>query len=307
MAFNLYFAGSWQSAVDEQMMELGANRLFSQINDRNGLKRWIPFKRENKVDNRLFIDSGAFSAHTKDTEVDVDAYISYLNENQGMFDVIAQVDTIPGKFRQPKTRQQINDAPEGSWQNYLYMRERVKDVDNLTPIFHQGEDFKHLKRMLETTFDGEHIKYIGISPANDVQTKDKKKWFEQVYQIIRDSSNPKVKTHAYGMTSLEALEQYPIYSADSTSWLLNAAMGAIMTPKGTIFMSERKDDNSGHWKNMSPADRQWILDHVTAYGMTMEDLATDYKKRELFNVMYLLEWAKNYEYKGTNRYQRRLF
>ena len=187
------------------------------------------------------------------------------------------------------------------------MRERVKDVHCLTPIFHQGEDFKHLKRMLETTFDGKHIEYIGISPANDVQTKDKKKWFEQVYQIIRDSSNPNVKTHAYGMTSFEALEQYPIYSADSTSWLLNAAMGAIMTPKGTIFTSEMKEHESGHWTNLSQADQEWILDHVDKYGILMEDLETDYKARELFNVMYVLEWSENYQFKGTRRYQRRLF
>ena len=304
--FNIYFAGSYQSKVDEEIMKRGGNRLFSQLNDRNGLKRWIPFK-QGGAPNKLFIDSGAFSAHTKDSEVDVDAYITYVNENEGMFDVIAQVDTIPGKFRQPKTRQQIIEAPESSWQNYLYMRERVKDVHCLTPIFHQGEDFKHLKRMLETTFDGKHIEYIGISPANDVQTKDKKKWFEQVYQIIRDSSNPNVKTHAYGMTSFEALEQYPIYSADSTSWLMNAANGAIMTPKGTIFTSEMKKRDSGHWTNLSQADKEWILDHVKSCGIEMSDLETDYKARELFNVMYVLEWANNYQFKGTQRYQRRLF
>ena len=306
MAFNIYFAGSYQKDIDEEIMKRGGNRLFSQLNDRNGLKRWLPFKEEG-ASNRLFIDSGAFSAHTKDSEVDVDEYIKYVNEHQGLFDVIAQVDTIPGKFRQPKTRQQIIDAPESSWENYLYMRERVKDVHCLTPIFHQGEDFKHLKRMLETTFDGKHIEYIGISPANDVQTKDKKKWFEQVYQIIRDSSNPNVKTHAYGMTSFEALEQYPIYSADSTSWLLNAAMGAIMTPKGTFFTSEMKKHESGHWTNLSPVDRQWLTDLADRYGISMHELETDYKARELFNVQYVLEWAKNYKYKGTNRYQRRLF
>ncbi len=306
MGFNIYFAGSYQSSVDGKIMELGGNRLFSQLNDRNGLKRWIPFK-EGGATNNLFIDSGAFSAHTKDSEVEVDDYISYVNEHPGVFSVIAQVDTIPGKFRKPKTRQQILEAPEKSWENYLYMRERVHDVPCLTPIFHQGEDFKHLKRMLETTFHGEHIEYIGISPANDVQTKDKKKWFEQVYQIIRDSSNPHVKTHAYGMTSFKVLEQYPVYSADSTSWLMNASMGAIMTPFGTIFTSEVKAGNSGHWKSLSANDQQWLIDHVDKFGMTMEQLESDYKARELFNVMYVLEWAKNYEFKGTGRYQRRLF
>ena len=306
MAFNLYFAGSYSSMVEEKLMELGANRLASQLNDRSLIQKWVTYISE-KEHRKLFVDSGAFSAHTKGRELYVDEYIQYLNDREGMFEVIAQVDKIPGEFGKPKTRQQLLEAPEESWQNYLYMRPKVKDYNKLTPIFHQGEDFAHLKRMLETTFDGEHIPYIGISPANDLNTRAKMEWFETVFKIIRESSNPNVKTHAFGMTSLKVLEKYPFYSADSTSWLMTAANGSIMTKRGIVLMSDVQIKNSKHYCHLPEDAKESIKAEIEGWGYTVEDCMTSYKIRSLVNVAYLMDWAKNYEFKGTNRYQRRLF
>lgn len=306
MGFNLYLAGSYSKMVDEKLQEMGVNRLASQLNDRSLLERWITYIKE--VEHRkLFVDSGAFSAHTKGRELDVDEYIEYLNARQGCFEVIAQVDKIPGEFGKKKTREQLLEAPELSWENYLYMRERVIDYNNLTPIFHQGEDFKHLHRMLETTFDGEHIPYIGISPANDVSTKEKAKWFETVFRIIRDSSNPNVKTHAFGMTSLDLLEKYPFYSADSTSWLMTSANGSIMTSWGLMLMSDVQVNNPKHFNHMSPETQAKVAEEVAKWGYDIEEAKTNYKIRGLINASYLKNWADNYKFKGTSRYQRRLF
>lgn len=306
MAFNLYLAGSYSKMVDEKLQEMGINRLASQLNDRSLLERWITYIKE--VEHRkVFVDSGAFSAHTKGRELDVDEYIEYLNARQGCFEVIAQVDKIPGEFGKKKTREQLLEAPELSWENYLYMRDKVIDYKNLIPIFHQGEDFKHLHRMLETTFDGEHIPYIGISPANDVSTKEKAKWFETVFRVIRDSSNPNVKTHAFGMTSLDLLEQYPFYSADSTSWLMTSANGSIMTSWGLMLMSDVQVDNPKHFNHMSKETQAKVAEEVAKWGYDIEEAKTNYKVRGLINASYLKNWADNYTFKGTSRYQRRLF
>lgn len=306
MAFNLYLAGSYSKMVDEKLQQMGVNRLASQLNDRSLLEKWITFSRE-KEKRKIFVDSGAFSAHTKGRELDVDEYIQYLNDRQGCFEVIAQVDKIPGEFGKPKTHEQLIKAPDESWENYLYMRERVIDKDRLTPIFHQGEDFKHLHRMLETTFDGEHIPYIGISPANDVSTKEKAKWFETVFRIIRDSSNPNVKTHAFGMTSLDLLERYPFYSADSTSWIMTCANGSIMTKYGLVILSDVQATNPKHFNHMPKPLQDKIVAEVARWGFTIEEGIKDYKVRGLINACYLKDWADNYTYKGTGRYQRRLF
>nr|DAK37791.1 MAG TPA: hypothetical protein [Caudoviricetes sp.] len=311
MGFNLYFAGGHAISTDEYLKERGANRLFNQLYERNGIgKRWIEHKQNNpETTSKLFVDSSAYSAHTKGAEVDIDAYIEYVNSNVGMFDCIAELDKIPGVFRQPKTREQLLEAPQISWDNYLYMRERMIEKDKLLPIFHMGEDFKWLELMLETTFEGgKHIPYIGISPANDSTTKHKDKWTERVFDVIRNSSNPNVKTHAFGMTVTSQLERHPFYSADSTSVLLTGAMGNIMTSKGLVDLSQKNGGLDAFRRLPKPVqvEVESIIEETGAH-FTVEQLVEDYKLRALFNVQYMLDWAANYQFKGIKSRQRRLF
>ena len=143
---NIYFAGSTFKGLNDWIQQNGFNKLFSQENDRREIANWVAHKRANKENSsKLFIDSGAFSAHTKGVEIDVDEYIDYLNKNEDALTIYAQVDKIPGEFGKPKTPEQIAEAPKMSWDNYLYMAPKLKNKDKLVPIFHQHEDFKWLK------------------------------------------------------------------------------------------------------------------------------------------------------------------
>lgn len=309
MAFNIYFAGGLPKDTEVLLQTHNGNRLYSQLHERNSVgNKWIPFKKENSNNtSKLFVDSGAYSAHTKGKALDVDDYIDYLNTNVGMFDAMAQVDTIPGEFRKPKTFKQLREAPEKSWNNYLYMRERVLDKDALIPIFHMGEDFKWLQNMLDATFEGDkHIPYIGISPANDSTTKFKDRWLEKVFRIIRESNNPNVKTHAFGMTVLSQLERHPLYSADSTSPLMTAAMGNIMTKYGLISFA-RKDGGIKNFERQ-PKDVQLSIRTIAEEaGYTVEELATSWRARVTFNCQYCMDWAETYQFKGIKYRQKTLF
>lgn len=307
MSFNIYLAGQYSKEVEDLIIEKGVNRLYSQLNDRNLGAKWLDYSKN--VDKRnIFVDSGAFSVHTKGKEVNVDEYIQYVNSHPNAFQAIAQVDKIPGEFGKPKTLEQLAEAPKASWENYLYMRERVNDKDCLLPIFHQGEDFKWLRNMLEwVDSDGKHIPYIGISPANDVATKHKEAWFATVFKVIKESSNPTVKTHAFGMTSLPLLERYPFYSADSTAWIMTAANGSIMTPWGIISVTSATETSANHYM-LCDEHKQRALDNwLASYNLTYEDCRNDYKCRGTVNALYLTDWANNYEFKGNNRFQKRLF
>lgn len=307
MAFNLYFAGGHTIASDEFMMKEGGNRLFTQSYERSMAERWLKHKRKGDFPNKIFVDSSAYSAHTKGLEVDIDEYIAYINSNKGMFECIAELDEIPGEYRKPKTREQMLRAPAKSWENYLYMRERVIDNHALLPIFHQGEDFKWLELMLETTFEnGKHIPYIGISPANDVSTPQKDIWMEQVFRVIRDSSNPEVKTHAFGMTALKQLERHPFYSADSTSAIMTGAMGSIMTPKGMLNVSD-KSDGLKVIQNSPKIVQDSIAEIVSELGYTIEEVASHHQIRAFYNIKFLTEWAKNYKFIGIKHKQKKLF
>lgn len=306
--FQLYFAGSQNKLAEAYLRKSGANRLASQLLDRNVIAGWIEGRSRGECQGYLFIDSGAFSAHTKGAELDVDSYIDYLNSIDDELHIFAQVDKIPGVFRQPKTKEQRAEAPEISWKNYLYMREKLKSPKKLLPIFHQGEEYRWLENMLEWTDEnGEHIPYIGISPANDQPVKEKEKFISKCFQIIKQSSNPNVCTHAFGMTSLRVLERYPFTSADSTSWIMNGANGSIMTKYGSVTISSGRLNAPDHILKMPKEAQKEIQRYVESHGYTMQALSDDYRQRVIFNIQYLLEWAQNYEYRPASARRRPLF
>lgn len=310
MAFNLYFAGSQCKEADELMVKLNCNRLFSQENDRKNISNWQNYKhsRRTQYKGNILIDSGAFSVHTKGIELDVDEYIEYINSIDKDIHIFAQVDKIPGEFGKQKTKEQILEAPALSWKNYLYMKDKVNSRDKLLPIFHQGEDFKWLHNILEYTHDdGSHISYIGISPANDKSAKEKEIFIHKCFNIIKKSSNPNVKTHAFGMTSRWILEQYPFTSADSTSWLMTGVNGSIMTPYGIILVSQNKLNDPSHINNMPIKARENVEQFVEKLGYQLEEAMIDYKIRMCVNISYLKQWADNYEYKPIKTFKKSLF
>lgn len=269
---DLYFAGSSHNQASAWINELQLNRLFSQELNRTEIARMIEMKKSGEYTGKIFIDSGAFTAHTKGITVDVDEYIDYLNSITDYVDCFAQVDCIPGVFGKPKTDEQLKEAPKLSWDNYLYMRPKLKQPDKLLPVYHQGETIDWLKNMLEWTDEsGKHIPYIGISPANDKSQKEKNAFIEMCFDTIRHSSNPNVKTHAFGMTNLETLTKYPFTSGDSTSWALTAVNGGIMTPFGVIGMSA-KSKNSNALKGKAPEVQQQIREFIQSRGFDMDDL-----------------------------------
>lgn len=306
--FQLYFAGSQNKLAEEYLRKSGANRLASQLIDRNVISGWIESRTRGQSRGNLFIDSGAYSAHTRNAELDVDAYIEYLNSIDDELHIFAQADKIPGVFRQPKTKEQLAEAPELSWKNYLYMRGKLKSPKKLLPIFHQGEDYKWLHNMLEWTDEnGEHIPYIGISPANDQPVKEKERFIDKCFRIIEKSSNPNVQTHAFGMTSLHILERYPFTSADSTSWIMNGVNGSIMTKYGSVTISSGRLNAPDHIRKMPKEAQQEIQKYVESHGYTLQGLADDYKQRVIFNIKFLLDWARNYEYRPSKVARRPLF
>lgn len=303
MAFDLYFAGTGHRGVHEFLTSQGACRLFSQLIDRGGIKKFLD---EDSFGAKLFVDSGAYTAYTKGVTVDVDEYIKYVESIIDKVTIFAQVDKIPGQFRKPKSNKDVLEAPYESWENYLYMRERCSQPDKLVPIFHQGENWKWLENMLEwTDSEGHHIPYIGISPAVDVPGIED--FLTKSFDIIEKSSNPHVKTHAFGMTRLNLLEKYPYTSADSTSWILNGAMGSILTPWGRVYVSDRREHDLNYIENQPLEAKQKIINYVEENGYTFEEVKESYFIRQLINIKYLLNWAANYEYKGYKSHHNRLF
>lgn len=294
----LYFAGGHQKKFHDYIKERGGHFLLSYVNERQPLLR---FFRAGEGD--FFIDSGAFTAHRKGIHIDVDAYCDFLNEHAPYIHIAAQIDTIPGRFGEAKTPAQLAEAPELSWANYQYMAPKLVNAAMLLPIFHQGEDFWWLEQMLAA-----HVPYIGISPANDRTETQKQAWMDLVWRRIEAGPHPAVQTHAFGMTNLKALEQYPFTSADSTTWLINSVYGAIMTTHGIISISDRKRlVNPAHLLNQPLPVQQRIRDEIATHGTTLEILQASTEARTFYNIDFFLDWEKHYVYRPRLKTQRLLF
>ena len=314
MKFDLYMASFDDNRIINNAWENDWPLLYSQINNRNVLMKRFDAPTKGK----LLIDSGAHSAHTKGIKLDLEEYIGFVNDHIEKTTLYVQVDKIPGVYLMPKTAKDFLEAPELSWENYLYMREKSKDPSKLVPVFHQGEDLKWLENMCNYTFsDGSHIPYIGLSPRGDVSLKAKYDFSAECFSVIQSSKNPTVKTHAFGATSLEMLERLPYTSADSTTWVLVSAYGQVWMPGAIIGEFDGvgiklgvSKENIAHptgtqtyWEQ-SPEIKKKLDDYFESIGTNIQELSVSHSARALASAKYVQKWAENYEYKGQKSFAR---
>ena len=295
--------------------------LITQL-DRSAITKTLTWKHEGFC-RWFFVDSGAFSIHTgnakfpgelpKDRELTFrdweDNYIDYLNSIDEDVDVCAQLDTIPGKFGQPKSAEDYAESAKKSWENYLYMRSKVKSPEKVMPVFHFGESFDVLKHMLEWKDEnGQHLDYIGISPANDASQEEKNIYLGEVADVIKASSNPKVKTHLYGCTSLDALSKYPCYSADSISHRLISGYCKILSQHfGVISVSKRTrtSNTKSNWSFIETADEynlNILKKEIEDCGFTLEEIQESSAARTVFTMYSIQQLTKTkYAYSETKK------
>ena len=310
--FDLYFASEDDRKNIDWFYDNDYPLLYSQVNNRTWLNS-SRFKSQTK--GKLLLDSGAHSAHTKGIQLDVDEYINYANEHIDTVTLYVQVDHIPGKYRMPKTAKDWLESPALSWENYCYMRERSADPNKLVPVFHQGEDFKWLKNMCDARFDGEPIQYIGLSPRGDVSLQAKYDFCAECFGVIEESTNPNVKTHAFGATSLDMLERLPFTSADSTTCNMVCAFGQVWVP-ATLFGNNDtvgvklgiSNQNKSHetstqvyWRQPKKVQDR-LKEYFDSIGTSVELLADSYTERNRVSAIFCHNWAMNYEYKGRRSF-----
>ena len=300
--------------------------LVSQV-DRGGVKKAIEWKRElvnyGSPDENgnykqthfcrwFFCDSGAFSVHTGKANVTQDEYIEYINSIADDIDVCAQLDTIPGKFGIPKSAEDYEESAKSSWKSFLYMRNKVVCPEKVMPVFHMGEDVKYLKQMLEYRDEQGHpLDYIGLSPANDAGIEERSIYLRDMYDVIKHSSNPKVKTHVYGFTALSAMSKYPLYSADSITYRILAAYGKIITEDNDVISVSkrtRKTNNKNDANYIQACIQQnnlYGLKKLEAQAkkanMTLEELQESSHARSVFNLRNIQKLVKTkFAYRESN-------
>jgi len=159
----------------------------------------------------LFLDSGAFSAFTKKVEINIDEYIAFIKEHSDYIDIYANLDVIGNA--------------EATYENQKYMESKgLKPL----PTYHLTSD----KKWLKLYADNYEYLAIGGLAAKLLTGPELLKELDLIFSeyICGPDGFPRLKTHGFGLTSVDLLIRYPWYSADSTSWVLCSRFGSAFVP-----------------------------------------------------------------------------
>lgn len=222
---------------------------------------------------KVFLDSGAFSAKSLGVEIDIDAYCNYIKENKDILrveDGVVMASVLDG----------IGD-PLKTWRNQLYMEHYgAKPL----PCFHFGEDERYLEWYVE------RYPYITIGGMVRTKAEDVMQWLDRIWNdyMLDSAGRPKLKVHAFGVTTISLMERYPWWSVDSSSWIQAAAFGSIYTSKhGPIAVSSKspsRHDMGRHLSTLTPIERAQVDSELAALGFNYERLSEVYESRAVYNM-----------------------
>lgn len=323
----LYFAGAWAGKCSIEEVGLGIrNKLVSYVYP-DQLRSWLQVAKGRE--GNLIVDSGAFSVWNKGKTIDIDAYVKYAHaaivdgEKDNKTVHIVNLDVIPGI---PGKTKHLNDALVGKHARKINLdlieKAAEQGFDNLkillsngiTPIhvFHQGEDWKWLERMLK------HTKYIGISPANDMPTASKREWINSVFEwLYKHDLIDSVDTHGFAVWVPSLLKDLPWTSCDAATWRLLAAWGGVYYPtKGGFDSPDFSNSINDGYRIMGVSAQRsgkglgvvtpLVLKQLEKDGYTYEALQ-EWSTRATINVRFFLalekwlnEYKKKHEYIPRN-------
>lgn len=272
--YDFYLAGCAIASVEKTIRENEFCRLLSWVSERRVIEKRC------KLGYPTFVDSGAFSAYSRGIDIDVDEYIAWLNEWHPNLERYCCFDTIPTNDITPDI-----SAPK-TWENYLYMRDRLVDPSKLVYCFHYGEDISYLIQALESGID-----YVALGGVARKGRKQRYEFFTKLIPIFE--MYPNVHVHAFGMTALDVLNDFPyIDSSDSSSWLYPPKFLRIDTDNfGTVFFGTDKTKEINAKEsvdNLSPLEMRILEQELDARGFTVDDMYQN-KHRSDWNILYWVD------------------
>ena len=229
----------------------------------------------------LLLDSGAFSAKTQKKELNIDEYIDYIKENEGIFTRYFNLDVI-------------GDGAK-SYQNFLYMRKRGLDP---IPVWHAETEPRYLLFYLE------RCDYVAIGAISVMSNERTMKSLNDIWwKYLTDKEGyPVCKVHGFGLTSILIMRRYPWYSVDSTSWVQFGRYGVVLIPqtrnKGTMYaydenphivtvslISPRISEASKHIMTVSDDIKEKYIKYIESRGFKLGKSEVEYSPEETIEVI----------------------
>ena len=175
-------------------------------------------------------DSGAFTAWSIGKPVDIDEYVKWSKEQMAKYPRVVSVnlDVIPGEKGRNSTKEERDAGMRKSVENADYLRSKGLDI---MEVFHQDEPREFLDELLDRLPENG---ILGISPRNDVSVKAKLEWQKVLLSHLsrRFTPDKMPRTHGLAVTSPQMLQEFPYYSADSSSWAGAARFGTLIGDNG---------------------------------------------------------------------------
>jgi hypothetical protein len=148
---------------------------------------------------KILFDSGAYSAYTSGTEINLDKYIAYLKRNEKWIDRFICLDKL--------------GDDQKSYDTYMAMRKAgLKPI----PVFHYQGDERFLESYIK---DGART----IALGGTVPIKSKAVVAEWVRMLAW--MYPEINFHLLGSSSKKILDHCDIGSADASTWYMMSIMG----------------------------------------------------------------------------------
>jgi hypothetical protein len=226
----------------------------------------------------LVLDSGAWSAFTQKTTINIDEYASFLKEKHHLFDACFNLDVI--------------DEGQKSFDNWLILTQ-VHGLEFVVPVYHITTDVSFLKQYLSFG-----TKMIAIGAMSHMPTAQRVPALDWVWEehLTFPGGMPRLKVHGFGVMGLTVLQRYPWWSVDSTSWVQFGRFGVILIPKRRagkyiydenpykVFFSIRSPkmkDKGDHFDNFPPKVREEMRNYIKSMGFEVgeSDWGEDGKER----------------------------
>lgn len=252
-----------------------------------GKQSFVDHMRNNGA--KIFLDSGAFSAHTLGVKLRVEDYCDYIMQN---WDILRIED---GQLM-ASVLDGIGDGDE-TWRNQQHMEHifqqhgghKVRPL----PCYHFApedapERSKEPMHYLHSYV--QNYEYITLGGMVGATTDQLRKWLDLVWEeaLLDGAGRAKIKVHGFGITSRPLMQEYDWYSCDSSSWIQSAAFGGIESPKwGPLSVSGKSPSKhvaNQHISNYTLPNVEAILKDLDESGFSYDRLSEVYESRAAYNL-----------------------
>jgi len=222
---------------------------------------------------KVFLDSGAFSAFSNGAEIDIRAYVDFIQRNSS---IILTEDGVPLY----SVLDGIGD-PLKTQQNQSFME---SCGTRPLPCFHYGEDERYLDYYVA------NYSYITLGGMVPISTPQLYLWLDRIWgrHLTDGAGHPKCKVHGFGLTTVDIMERYPWHSVDSSSWVQISMFGNLIHPDfGTLAMSIHspgRKEAGKHYETLNPVHREAWRKHIEMLGFDVERLKASTYCRYGYNI-----------------------